>query len=315
VDLAVRADSLGYERFWVAEHHNDMALASSSPAVMASHIAAKTDRIRVGSGGVLLPHHAPYAIAERFNLLRALAGDRIDLGVGRSGGSEGRAGQALHSRLGRDASFADVDELLAYLGPGSRKRPLEEVHASPRVEEAAPLWMLGSSPASAEAAGRRGLPYVFGAFLDPRHLLEALATYHRHFRPSAYLDAPYVMLAWVAFCGETEADASRMAACSELWFVETFLRGLRRPFPASDRAESAESQYSLQEQMFLQMKRGFASVGTPPQVVAELEARGREWAIDEWMIVTLCSEHEDRTRSYERLAEAAGLGGATSANV
>jgi luciferase family oxidoreductase group 1 len=150
-ELARRADQFGYKRFWVSEHHNDRALAGASPAVMMSHLASVTSRIRVGSGGVLLPHHRPLAIAEQFNLLESLFPGRIDLGLGRSGGSEGRVAQALDSRVGKGVPFADIAELQAYLGEGTRDRLFDEVYASPRREGSSPVWILGSSPASAAA--------------------------------------------------------------------------------------------------------------------------------------------------------------------
>ena len=301
-ELARKADAWGYKRFWVSEHHNDRALAGASPAVMISHLASVTQQIRVGSGGVLLPHHRPLAIAERFNLLEALFPGRIDLGLGRSGGSEGRVAQALDSRVGKGVPFADVDELRAYLGEGTKARPFEEVYASPRGPSPPPVWILGSSPASARYAASKGLPYAFGAFLDPRHMMAALATYHQNFEPDPSGSKPRVMVAWVALCAETQGEAERLAASSELWFIETFLRGQNLPFPSQARAEAAD--YSMQEEALLGFKRQAASVGTPERVLASLEQMGQQLMIDEFMLVSLCADHEARRRSYQLLAEA-----------
>jgi luciferase family oxidoreductase group 1 len=305
-DLARRVDTLGYKRFWVSEHHNDRALAGASPGVMISHLASVTENMRIGSGGVLLPHHRPLAIAERFNLLEALFPGRIDLGLGRSGGSEGRVAQALGSRVGRGVPFADIDELRAYLGEGSRARPFDEVYASPRGSESPPIWILGSSPASARYAAAKGLPYAFGAFLDPRHMMAALAAYHQNFEPDAEGSKPRVMLAWVALCAETRSEAEALAASSELWFIETFLRGQNNPFPSQARAESAA--YSMQEEALLGFKRQAASVGRPDEVLASLEELGRSLMVDEFMLVSLCADHEARVRSYRLLAQANAAG-------
>jgi luciferase family oxidoreductase group 1 len=305
LELARCAESNGYHRFWVAEHHSDKALASASPEIMIARIASMTERIRVGSGGVLLPHHRPLAVAERFNLLQALFPGRIDLGVGRSGGSEGRAPQALGSRFAQTAPFADADELLSWLGQGTNHRPFPEVFASPAVDDAVPVWVLGSSPASARYAADRGLPYAFGAFLNPQHMVAALTTYHQHFTPSQHLDRPKVMLGWFTIVADTEAEAQRMAACSELWFVESFMHGKNPLFPTTERAVAAK--YSMQEQMMVNMKRQACSVGTPDQVAGALKAMSQQFAIDEWMIVTITEHQADRIRSYELLADALDL--------
>jgi luciferase family oxidoreductase group 1 len=306
VALARAADALGYHRFWVAEHHSDRALASASPEVMISHLASITTRMRIGSGGVLLPYYSPFKVAEQFNLLEVLFPGRIDLGLGRAGGSEGRAPQALRLRPDHGAPFADVDELLTWLGPGTAQRVYPEVFAAPGPARATPVWILGSSPVSARYAAARGLPYAFGAFLDPRHLMAALATYHQYFQPSRTLERPQVMLAWFAVIGESEQDARQQAACSEAWFVDTFLRGHNRPFPTMATALAAS--HDPQEQAMLMMKRQACSVGTAAQVLEQLHALTRRLAVDEVMVVSITDEPARRLRGYELLAEAAGLG-------
>ncbi len=313
VALARAADDLGYHRFWVAEHHSDRALASASPEVMISHLASITRRMRIGSGGVLLPYYAPLKVAEQFNLLEVLFPGRIDLGLARAGGSEGRAPQALRSRAGRldhvdhdhGPPFVDVDELLTWLGPGNAQRSYPEVFATPSPARATPVWILGSSPASARYAAQRGLPYAFGAFLDPRHLMAALATYHQYFQPSRHLERPTVMLAWFAVIGESEQDAQQQAASSEAWFVDTFLRGHNRPFPSAATALAAS--HGPQEQAMLMMKREACSVGTAAQVLDQLRALCQRLAVDEVMVVSITDDPARRLRGYELLARAAGL--------
>ncbi|MCO4747712.1 MAG: LLM class flavin-dependent oxidoreductase [Proteobacteria bacterium] len=299
VELAKLADDTGYERFWVAEHHSDVALASGAPEVMVAHIAAKTSRIRVGSGGVLIPYHSPFHIAEQFNLLAALNPDRIDLGIGRSGGSEQHAPQALGVRAAGEQSFAAIDELLSWLGEGHAKRPYADTFASPRIETPAAPWSLGTSVVSARFAAERGLPYVFGGFLDPRGMMPALQAYHQLFQPG-WIDKPRVMLAWYVQAAETEAEAQALTRSSEHWFVENLIRGRNAPFP--NPADIASAAYGPMEQMAIAMRRQFALVGTADQVLDGLEKLQKQTAADELMLVTIPFEPEARRRSYELLA-------------
>ncbi len=299
VTLARDADELGYHRFWVAEHHADQALASASPEVMVSHLASITKRIRVGSGGVLLPYYRPLKVAEQFNLLEALFPGRIDLGLGRSGGSEGHAPQALGLRK---PSFDDVDELLSWLGPGRHDRPYADTFASPQVASSAQPWVLGTSPTSARYAARRGLPYAFGGFLDPRGMLEALAAYHQHFTPGPHGERPRVILAWYAQPADTQAEAEALARTSEHWFVETFLRGGNPTFP--DPARLGAASYTPMEQMAIAMRRQFALVGTAERVLSGVEELVRQTAADEVMLVSIPFDPQARRHGYRLLAEA-----------
>ena len=302
VDLAKAADELGYHRFWVAEHHSDKALASASPAVLMAHIAAQTQQIRVGSGGVLLPHHAPLKVAEDFNLLATLHPDRIDLGVGRSGGSEGRAPQALRSRVGTGKAWDLFDELLSWMGEGTQSRPFPEVFATPPTSNPAQVWALGTSAASAQFAGQRGLPYSFGAFLDPRNLMAALGAYHGAFQPSRWSDAARVNLGWYVCAADTEEEAWQRCKSSELWFVETFLRGQNKPFPTNAQAEAAD--YSPQEQMMIEFRRQTSIVGTGEQVIKGLTALKDQLMVDEFTLVTLTHDPAHRHDSYRCIANA-----------
>lgn len=298
VELARCADELGYHRFWVAEHHSDRALASGSPEVMIAHLAALTSRIRVGSGGVLLPYYSPFKVAEQFRLLASLHPGRIDLGVGRGGGSEGHAPQALGVRPGDP--FAAFDTLLAWLSD-SADRPFIDTFATPAGPAPEP-WVLGSSPASARFAGERGLPYAFGGFLDPRALLPSLEAYHRSFRPSRWSDRARVNLGWYVQAAETEAEARALTASSEHWFVETFLRRRNPPFPGPATVRAAS--YGPMEQIAIGMRREAALVGTADQVLDGLRDLQRRLAIDEFTLVTIPWEHEARLASYRLLAAA-----------
>lgn len=301
VELAKLADECGYSRFWVAEHHSDRALASGAPEVMIAHLAAVTKRIRVGSGGVLMPYHSPYHVAEQFNLLAALHPGRIDLGLGRSGGSEQEAPKALGVRASGDAAFRAVDELMSWLGHG-RSTPYPTTFAAPVIAEGAEPWMLGTSVASARFAASRGLPYAFGGFLDPRDMLRALGTYHQHFTPGVS-DRPRVLLAWYVQAADTEAEAHELTRASEHWFVENLIRGQNAPFPSPERV--ARAQYNAIEQMAIAMRRQFAVVGSADQVLEGLAALQRQTAAEEIMLVTIPFEPDARLRSYELLAAAA----------
>lgn len=300
VDLARYAEAAGYARFWVAEHHSDAALASAAPEVMVAHLAASTSRMRIGSGGVLMPFRAPLAVAEQFALLGALHPGRIDLGVGRSGGSEGHAPQALGVRSPK--AFDAFDELLGWL---AGRGPYADTVASPAASApAVEPWVLGTSPGSATFAGERGLPYAFGGFLDPRALVPALTAYHTAFRPSRWGERPRVNLGWYVQAAETEAEAHALTRSSEHWFVESFVRGGNPTFPDPSRLNAS---YGPMEQLAIGMRRSFALVGTAEQVVEGLDKMARELAIDEFTLVTIPFEHEARVASYTQIARVAGL--------
>ena len=302
VDLAKHADSLGYHRFWVAEHHSDNALASGAPEVLISHIASVTKRIRVGSGGILLPYYSPFKVAEQFNALSALFPGRIDLGLGRSGGSEGHAPNALGVRSTGAATFAAIDELLSWLGQGTNKRPYPNTFASPRVGDSAQPWILGTSPSSARFAGERGLAYAFGGFLDPRGMMPALAAYHQHFKPGPSGAGPRVNIAWNVCVGETEAEAERLAKTMEHWFVRTMLR---RENPRFQPPEAAKADtYSASESMMVQMMRQIALIGTAERVLEGLEMLVQQTQADEVTLITIPYAHQARVASYRLLMDA-----------
>lgn len=216
LQIARHTEALGYARFWMAEHHGMIGVASAATAVALAHIAAGTDRIRVGAGGVMLPNHAPLAIAEQFGTLAALHPGRIDLGLGRAPGSDGRVAQALRRSLNADVNAfpRDVMELQAYFAgavPG--------IHAVPGEGETVPLYILGSSLFGASLAAALGLPFAFASHFAPGDLDAALALYRRDFRPSAQLQQPYVIAAFNVFAAETDAQARLLATSMQQMFV------------------------------------------------------------------------------------------------
>lgn len=305
LDLAARAESLGYQRYWVSEHHNDHAFAHAAPEILIARLAAATNRIRIGSGGVLLGHYSPYKVAEQFNLLEALFPGRIDLGIGRAGGGEGASTAALRpGSPGGPDHWTRIDQLLAWLGAGRPEdRPYPDVHARPLTSSQPEVWVLGTSPASAKFAGSRGLPYAFGGFIDARALVESFMAYHRSFRPSRFLDEPYTNLTWFAIASDTEGHAHELARSAEVWFVRTFVRGGVSSFPSNE--EAAAEKFTPMENALLEMRRQTTSVGSGSQVAASLRQLKSDLQIDELSVVTLTAEHVDRVRSYELIAEAA----------
>lgn len=305
LDLASRAESLGFERYWVSEHHNDHAFAHAAPEILVTRIAAATKRMRIGSGGVLLGHYSPYKVAEQFNLLEALFPGRIDLGIGRAGGGEGMSTAALRpGSPGGPDHWTRIDQLLGWLGAGRPdERPYADVHARPLTASQPEVWVLGTSPASAKYAGSRGLPYAFGGFIDARALVESFMAYHRSFRPSRFLEEPRTNLTWFALAAETTEHAQALARSAEVWFVRTFLRGGVSSFPSN--AEAQAEAFSPMETTLLEMRRQTTAVGTGTEVATSLRQLKEHLQIDEISLVTLTAEHHDRIRSYELIAEAA----------
>ncbi|MGE3510060.1 MAG: LLM class flavin-dependent oxidoreductase [Vicinamibacterales bacterium] len=307
LDLARLADQLGYERYWVAEHHGTSMLACASPEALIGPMAALTSRIRVGSGGVMLPHYSPLKVAETFAMLSGLFPNRIDLGLGRAPGTDPMTAYALQ-RDRRQPSPDDfpqqLAELLGYLNDtlpaGHRFARLAQLPGSPA--RPAP-WLLGSSPQSGIWAAEAGLPYAFADFINP-HGAAIARRYRDTFKPSPTCPEPRVIVALWALCAESEAEATRLAASARMGFV-LFLQGRPGPVPPTDLAvqflqDHPEAVAALGEQ-----RRW--TVGRPEVVRAQLEATAREYGADEVMVVTITHEHDSRRRSYELLAEACGL--------
>ncbi|WP_420142633.1 LLM class flavin-dependent oxidoreductase [Sphingomonas sp.] len=299
-DLAGHAETLGYTRFWVAEHHNMPGIASAATSLVVGHIAAGTSRIRVGAGGIMLPNHSPLVIAEQFGTLDALFPGRIDLGLGRAPGTDQMTWRALRrDPMAAERFPQDVRELQALLGP---EREHQRIRAVPGTGSEVPLWILGSSLFGAQLAAEFGLPYAFASHFAPAALRDALAVYRQRFQPSAQLDRPYAMIGVNIIAAETDAEARRLWTTQQMSVADLFrgARGLSRP-PIDD----IDTYWTPQER---QQAQGFLArsiVGSPDTVRDGIAALLAETAADELMIVSDIYDHDARRRSYALIAEAA----------
>lgn len=312
LELARHADAWGYARYWLAEHHNSQSHAGSAPEMLVAAIAATTRRIRVGTAGVMLPHYSALKVAEQFRVAEAIAPGRIDLGLGRAPGSDGRTAFALNPRANEAAEQfpAQIRDLLGWLGEGLPEgHPFRSVTASPVVPTRPQVWILGSSDYGAQVAAYFGLPYCFAHFITERGSEEAISLYREGFRPHpeipGRLAAPHAALGVFALTAETEAEAWRLYKSRELWrlFRDS---GRYPPLPSVEEAEAYP--YSEAERAHLDRIRQTAIVGAPEQVKAKLEALAERHGAAELAILTPCHDPEARRRSYRLLAEAFGLG-------
>ncbi|MGE8392523.1 LLM class flavin-dependent oxidoreductase [Pseudomonas sp. BIGb0427] len=299
LDLAQHVEKFGYNRFWVAEHHNMDGIASSATSVLLSYLAGGTSTIRVGAGGVMLPNHAPLVIAEQFGTLASLYPGRIDLGLGRAPGSDQMTARALRrERSGSADDFPDdVEELMRYLGP---RTPEQKVIAVPGYGTEVPIWLLGSSLFSAQLAGMRGLPYAFASHFAPRYMHEAIRVYRNHFQPSAVLDKPYVMLGVPLVAAETDEQADYLAT-SVYQRILALMRGqslVQRP-----PVETMDGLWLPHEREAVGSFLGLAMVGSPQKIRAKLEVLLEQTEADELIFTCDLYEHADRIRSYELLAQ------------
>lgn len=301
LDLARHVERLGFHRYWLAEHHNMTGIASAATAVLIGHVAAGTSTIRVGSGGIMLPNHAPLMVAEAFGTLAALYPGRIDLGLGRAPGTDQATMRALRRYMGAVDSFAqDVVELQAWFQPAT---PDQAVRAVPGEGQDVPLWLLGSSTYSAQLAAALGLPFAFAAHFAPDHLMDAVALYRRHFKPSAALAAPYVLVCIGVCAAETDEEARRLSSSTQQQFL-----ALRRgrpgllPPPVDDITQIA----SPAELAGLEHTFRYSAVGSPETVLSKIEAVLALTGADELMAASQIHDHAARVRSYEILAGVRG---------
>ena len=308
LDLARLADTLGYHRYWVAEHHGTPMLACASPDVLIGPIAAATRRIRVGSGGVMLPHYSPLKVAENFSMLAALAPGRIDLGLGRAAGTDPTTTFALQ-RDRRTAAPDDFPELLAEL-LAYFTDSLPPHHPFARLARTLPghperpdPWMLGSSPQSGIWAAELGLPYAFADFINPAGI-EIAARYRDRFTPSAWADRPRAMVAVWVICADTDEEARRLGSSSKMAFT-LLQQGQLLPVPTIERAERFLAEQGPRPPGLQRARRRIT--GTPEVVRAGIESVAKDYGADEVMIVTITWDHAARRRSYELIAEAFGL--------
>jgi luciferase family oxidoreductase group 1 len=317
-EIAKRAESGGYHRLWVAEHHGMPSVASSSPAVLLAHLGAVTDTIRLGSGGVMLPNHAPLAVAEQFATLEALHPGRIDLGIGRAPGTDGRTAMALRGPLAADAEdfperLAEVAAFLdASFPAGHRYERVEAVPGRAVWPESGrpPIWLLGSSGYSARLAGLMGLPFAFARHFSRRNTLPALELYRSSFTPSDVLAEPYAMVCTGAVAADSDEEARALATAGALAMLR--LRS-GRPGPVPTPEEALAFDWSGDAGDHLERWLGNVAHGTPQRVVDDLEEVRRETGADELMLTASIHGEAPRIRSFELIAEVLGMPGAVPA--
>ncbi|PZP96934.1 MAG: alkane 1-monooxygenase [Variovorax paradoxus] len=298
-DLAQHAERLGYQRFWLAEHHGMPGIASAATSVVIAHVAGGTKTIRVGAGGIMLPNHSPLVIAEQFGTLASLYPGRIDLGLGRAPGSD----QATARALRRDAFESpdqfpqDVVELMHYLSPQAANA---RIQAIPGTGLQVPIWILGSSLFGAQLAAELGLPYAFASHFAPAAMMDAIAIYRSRFKPSAQLAKPHVMLGMGVFAADTDEEAQLLASSMQQAFVN--LRS-GRPSRLQPPKQGYLEQLSAPEQAILAQTMSAAAIGSPDTVRRQLKEFIARTGADELMVATQIFDHAARVRSYEILAQ------------
>jgi luciferase family oxidoreductase group 1 len=308
LDLAQLADGLGYTRYWVAEHHNLPSIASSAPDIMIGQIAAATSRMRVGSGGVMLPNHAPLMVAERFKVLEALFPGRIDLGLGRAPGTDPVTSYALRRRqdVGDDDDFLQrFQELMLFENSGFPPgHPFRSVRAMPADVALPPIWLLGSSGFSAQLAALVGAGFAFAHHFADHDAVAAMLSYREQFKPSAMRTEPYAILAAAVVCADSAEEAERLAATIDLNFVR---RSRGEYLPLTSPEEALAYPYSPAERGLIARNRTRLFVGTGPAARDRLAPLLAATKADELMVTTMIYDHAARRHSYEILAAAFGL--------
>jgi luciferase family oxidoreductase group 1 len=309
LELARLCDGLGYSRYWLAEHHSTNSFAGSAPEVLIPRVAAETERIRVGSGGVMLPHYSPYKVAEQFRMLQTLFPGRIDLGVGRAPAGTGKAAEAL--RYGRQpipvSRFPEqIQDLARWLGEAfPEDHPYRRVRATPRGTDMPEIWMLASSGATARDAARIGCGYSFAQFISGVDGVEAVRTYKESFRSSPLAPEPRANVSVAVICADDRQEAERLALSMHLWRMR-ILRGVDRGIPSPSQAEEEFAAMGIPPSELEKDPRGV--VGDPEGVREELYRLAERYQVDEVLAVTVTHDFEARKRSYELLAQVMGLG-------
>jgi luciferase family oxidoreductase group 1 len=302
--LARHAEALGYTRYWLAEHHAIAALADPCPEILLARLGAETQRMRVGTGGVLLPYYSAFKVAEVFRMLEAMYPGRIDLGIGRAPGGDSRTAQAVGGGRFPDArDFPEqVWQLVAHLdGTLPENHPFARVRVQPEVAGAPQVWLLGSSDYSAALASQLGLRFAFAHFINPQGGDEVTRAYREQFQASAREPQPSAIVCTFAICAETDAEAERLAASIDLRRLHMALN-LDTPVPTLD--EALAHRYTQEEQRYVAGQRARAILGSPQTCRREIEAMAARYAADEVMVLTITGDYASRLRSYALLAEA-----------
>jgi luciferase family oxidoreductase group 1 len=304
LDLVRVAERLGYHRYWVAEHHNMPGIASSAPAVLLAHLASVTEHIRLGSGGVMLPNHAPLVIAEQFGMLEALHPGRIDLGIGRAPGTDPRTAAALRRSTG-GLQEPDLPALLGELsgffnGTFPEDHPYRGITAVPALGNQPAIWLLGSSDYSARLAGLLGLPFSFAHHFSSTHTLPALMAYRENFQPSEHLDRPYAMVAVSVICADTDERAAWLSGPARLAMLR-LRQG--RPQPLATPDEAAAYPYTAAELEAADQRFAGQALGSPDTVREQLTELLTATRADELMLTTMVYNLDDRARSFELVAK------------
>lgn len=299
IELAQKAEEWGFKRFWISEHHNMESIASSATVILISSIAGNTSKIRVGSGGIMLPNHSPLIVAEQFRTLETMFSGRIDLGLGRAPGTDGKTAMALRrNRQETVQDFPDnIKDIQRYFSAGNKDA---SVRAIPGEGLNIPIYLLGSSTFSAQLAGMMGLPYAFASHFAPAHLHAALHLYHQNFDPSQQLQKPYSIGCVNVIAADTDEEAQYLATSQKL-FALGVIRGKRDPMPPP--VKDMEEYWNDAEQAALQQMMQYTFVGSSETVEKKLTEFINETQVNEIMVVSHIYEHKARLRSYEILSD------------
>lgn len=299
VNLAQATEDMGYSRYWIAEHHNSPTLVSSATSILIKHTLEHTKKIKVGSGGIMLPNHSPLVVAEQFGTMAVLYPDRLDLGLGRAPGTDMKTASALR-RAQHDTVYTfpeDVQALLTYFGPEEEQG---YVRAYPGANKNIPLYILGSSTDSAYLAAQLGLPYVFAPHFAPGQMEEAISIYKRRFKPSQYLAEPYMIVCLNVIAAETDEDAKREATTMQQFFLNV-VRGTRTPL--SPPVDSMEAVWSMMEREMATSMSSMAFIGSKNTVKEQLESFQEKYDVNEIMAVSYIYDEKKQIRSYEIFKE------------
>ncbi len=299
VDLAQATEKMGYSRYWIAEHHNTSTLVSSATSILIKHTLEHTEKIRVGSGGIMLPNHSPLVVAEQFGTMATIYPNRLDLGLGRAPGTDMMTASALR-RSQNDSVYTfpdDVNALLTYFGPIEKQ---DYVKAYPGVETNIPIYILGSSTDSAYLAAKLGLPYVFASHFAPRYMEEAISIYRSRFQPSEYLDKPYMMVCLNVIAADSDKEARREQTTMQQFFLNV-VRGTQNPLRPP--VESMENIWQPHEKEMALSMSSVTLLGSKESIREQLTGFQEKYNVDEIMAVSYIFDPEKQKRSYEILKE------------